>query len=82
MTPGQLCNGLLHNWPLRLRLRESPHIFEVAGRKPLMSGNFEMEILASWSMTQVPRHCDLQASNPPGRVAERSRVLRALRLRS
>ena len=30
VTPGQLCNSLLHNWPSRPTLSESPHIFEVS----------------------------------------------------
>jgi hypothetical protein len=31
VTPRNLCNNLLHNWLLRPRLRESPHVLEVTG---------------------------------------------------
>ncbi len=42
VTPGQLCNRLLHNWP---SFGKGPHIFEIPRRKPSHFWEFYVEIL-------------------------------------
>ncbi len=58
MTPGNLCNSLLHKCLVGPRLREGPHIPKVAGREPLHVG----ELVA-----QVPREL-VHDLGPPAKL--------------
>lgn len=44
MTPGQLCNKLLHDFFIRKRLSKGAHIFEVPRRKPRHLGKIAPKI--------------------------------------
>ena len=45
MIPGNLCNGLLHKFRVRVGFGELPHVFEVAGRETLDGGEGVAQVL-------------------------------------
>src|ERR1700723_1704976 len=45
VTPGQLCNKLLHNWFLRPGLCQGPHVLETSRAEALDAGKLILQIM-------------------------------------
>lgn len=54
MIPRDLCKHLLHKYRVRPCLRKRPHILQVPGEKPLISGNSFLRSAGSCSITFAP----------------------------
>ncbi len=55
VIPGDLCKHLLHNLAIGPSRREGAHVFQIAGRKPLISGKASRRSEDSRSITFAPQ---------------------------